>query len=110
VHAAFSTDSGNTFGPPIPIDQGNSLGRVDVQMMPSGDALVSWIEVEQGGTIRVRRVRSDGSVGQPIIVAETSSSTSSGFPQIARSGNEVIMAWTQPGESSSVQTAVLNIR
>ncbi|HXG56368.1 MAG TPA: sialidase family protein, partial [Vicinamibacterales bacterium] len=34
--AAFSTDAGRTFGPPIRLDDDASLGRVDAELLPDG--------------------------------------------------------------------------
>jgi len=43
VKAAFSTDAGATFGEPIQVDDGETLGRVDVLLLPDGSALVCWL-------------------------------------------------------------------
>ena len=44
VQLKFSSDAGATFGMPIRIDAGLPLGRVDVELLQGGDALVIWIE------------------------------------------------------------------
>src|SRR5205823_4202630 len=41
---AFSTDAGQSFGPPIRVDDVGSLGRMDVQLLSGDAAAVSWIE------------------------------------------------------------------
>ncbi len=41
---AFSTDGGRSFGAPIRVDEEQTLGRVDVAMLPDGRAVVSWLE------------------------------------------------------------------
>jgi hypothetical protein len=110
VKSAFTNNSGETFGAPIAIDEGSPLGRVDALMIRPGVALVSWIEVKETGKIQVRRISSDGRMGDPITVSDTSASTSSGFPQMERIGNEVVIAWTAPGEPGAVKTAVLKIQ
>ena len=104
VQAAFSGDGGKTFGAPVRVDEGDPIGRVSAVMLPSGRALISWIEA---GKIWVRRISADGAADPPISVSETSMSASSGFPQMDRSGSEVVITWTQPGEPSRVKTAVL---
>jgi hypothetical protein len=107
VKVIFSTDAGATFGQPIQVDEATPVGRVDVSILTDGSALVSWLErAAKGGEIKVRRVRPDGSRDQAITVAESSVARVSGFPQMARAGNEIIFAWTDPGTPSRVRTAV----
>jgi hypothetical protein len=107
VKVIFSNDSGATFGQPTVVDEGTPVGRVDVLMLADGSALVSWLEkTGKGGEVKVRRVNPDGSQGQAITVAESSAARSSGFPQMARAGDEIIFAWTDPGTPSRVRTAL----
>jgi len=42
---------------------------------------------------------------QSIVVAESSSARSSGFPRMSRIGNELVFAWTQPDNPPRVRTA-----
>jgi hypothetical protein len=110
VKIAFSEDAGESFSPPLQVDDGRPLGRVDVLMLADGSALVTWLEAaEKGAEVRARRIRPGGSRDKSITVAESNAARSSGFPQIARSGNEIIFAWTQAGAPSRVHTAILNM-
>ncbi|MBA2702221.1 MAG: exo-alpha-sialidase [Blastocatellia bacterium] len=110
VKAAFSNDAGATFGQPVQVDDGETLGRVDVLLLPDGSALVCWLSgTAEGGAIKVRRVQADGSVGPPAVIAKTDISRSSGFPRMARLGDEVFFAWTEFGKPSYVRTATANI-
>ncbi|HET8782669.1 MAG TPA: hypothetical protein VFM63_09635, partial [Pyrinomonadaceae bacterium] len=61
------------------------------------------------GEIKVRRVHADGSVGPAAAIAKVNLSRSSGFPRMARRGNEVHFAWTEFGKPSRVRTAVTQI-
>ena len=107
VNLAFSVDAGATFGPPIVIDDGRPLGRVDVVLVAQGVALVSWLEQAQRGTeLRVRSVSPDGTRGEALAVADASSARSSGFPRMVASGSEVIVAWRDAAEPPNVRTAV----
>jgi hypothetical protein len=111
VKIVFSNDAGATFGGPVEVDDGQALGRVDVLLLPDGSALVCWMSgTAEGGAIKVRRVRPDGSLGQSSVVADTSISRSSGFPRMARLGDEVHFAWTEFGKPSHVRTATANIK
>jgi hypothetical protein len=110
VKAAFSTDAGATFASPVQVDDGETVGRVDVLLLPDSSALVCWMSGNaESGAIKVRRVKHDGALGPVSIVAETSISRSSGFPRMARLGDEVHFAWTEFGKPSRVRTAAADI-
>jgi hypothetical protein len=95
VNLVFSSDSGASFGSPINVDDGNPAGRVETLMLNDGSALVCWLEkLPGGGEVRVRRVRPDGKSDPAITVSVTGTARSNGFPQMARSGREIIFAWT----------------
>ncbi|HEU0013874.1 MAG TPA: sialidase family protein [Longimicrobium sp.] len=107
VQLAFSTDAGATFGAPVRIDAGRPAGRVDVELLADGGALVSWIERGDGerAEVRARRVSADGKAGDPVVVAESSAVRASGFPRMTRAGDAVYFAWTVPGDTSTVRVA-----
>lgn len=110
VKIAFSQDAGATFSQPIAVDDGETVGRVDALLLPDGSALVCWLSGNvDGGAIKVRRVRADGAVGPPAEIAKTDISRSSGFPRMARLGNDIHFAWTEFGKPSRVRTAVTTI-
>lgn len=106
VYAAFSDNGGATFGKPIQIDEGNPIGRVDVVMIDDSNIMVSWME---RSAIKVVKVNADGTKGSSAIVAASSESRSSGFPQMAQSGNRLIFAWTDDSEKN-IKTASLEIK
>ena len=55
--AAFSSDSGRTWGLPIQLDDRPSLGRVDVELLDDGSAVATWVEVaDNRAQFRLRRV------------------------------------------------------
>ena len=111
VSVLMSSDSGKTFGKAIRIDDGNPTGRVDVESLPSGAAVVSWIErSSQGSQVRVRQIDPKGTASVPMTVSGSSGARSGGFPRMARSGNDVIIAWTDAGEKPRVRTAVLTVQ
>jgi hypothetical protein len=110
VKVAFSGDAGVTFSGPIQVDDGEATGRVDTLLMPDGSALVCWMSgTAEGGAIKVRRVRLDGALAPVSVIARTDISRSSGFPRMARLGDEVHFAWTEFGKPSRVRTATANI-
>ena len=88
VHVAFSADAAVAFGPPVRVDGGLPLGRVDLVMLDDGSAVVVWLEQapagDQGAAIMGRRVWPDGRMGDPRNLAVTGSARASGFPRMAR--------------------------
>ena len=103
---AFSSDAGATFGPPIRVDAAATLGRVDLELLADGSLVVSWIEpAESRARFQVRRVTRDGTLSAPITVAPISSGRPSGFPRIARRGQELLFAWTETEGGLRVRTA-----
>lgn len=108
VSVAFSADAGETFGPPVGVDGGRPLGRVDVVFLAEGVALVSWLEQgPKGAELRVQRMSPRGRIGEALSVADSSSARSSGFPRMVGSGAEVILAWRDAASPPRVRTAIL---
>ena len=110
VKVAFSEDAGERFNKPIQVDDGKNVGRVDTLLLHDGSALVCWLSGDvEGGEVKVRRVQADGKLGPSSVIAKTDISRSSGFPRMARFGDEVHFAWTEFGKPSRVRTAVANV-
>ena len=106
---AFSQNAGATFGPPVRVDENGSLGRVDVELMPDGSAMVSWIEfAEKQAAFMVRRVERSGRRSDATTVTAIGENRSSAYPRMARRGHELIFAWTDP-ENLRVQTATARV-
>ncbi len=105
VKVVFSEDGGATFKAPIQIDENNSIGRVDIVMLDNKSAMVSWME---GADIKAVKVNSDGTKGASIMIASSSESRSSGFPQMTKSGNTLYFAWTDD-KARTVKVASLSL-
>jgi hypothetical protein len=94
--AAFSHDSGRTWGVPVRIDDRSSLGRVDVELLDDGSALATWVElVDKRGEFRVRRIEPSGTRSEHVTISPVSGGVSSGFPRLARQGKDLVFAWTE---------------
>jgi hypothetical protein len=107
VYVAFSNDAGVSFGAPTRIDDGNPVGRVDVELDAQEGAIVSWMEFTsaQEADVRVRRVAPGGARSAATVVARTSGARASGFPRMVTSGNDLIFAWTEAGTPSRIRVA-----
>lgn len=99
VQVLFSDDGGESFGAPARVDDGNPVGRVDIEWL-GDDVLVSWVERLEGrdGEVRTKMVASSGDVGTSLFVAKTGSGRASGFPRMTRFGDEVFISWTESYE------------
>jgi len=111
VKLAFSDDGGATFSRPVRVDEGGTSGRVDVLVLPSGDALVLWLAANAQGKseIRARRVQASLQLDPSFVVAETSAERASGFPHVVHSDGVLYFAWTESGDPSNVRLATLPV-
>jgi hypothetical protein len=111
AYVAFSRDGGRNFGQPIRLDDGASLGRVDVEVLPDGSALATWIEFADGRSqFRTRRVAIDGARSTPVTVAGLAGGRTGGAPRVARHGDELVLAWTEADSGTvQVRTAVARL-
>ncbi len=112
VKVAFSDDGGETFNAPIRVDGGEPSGRVDVILLPSGAAIVSWVEMTSGGEdFYIRKVLPSGRRGKAKTLGFAKLDGIEGFPRMVRNGAKVYFAWTQAvAEAMIVRTAVAKLR
>lgn len=104
VFVAFSSDGGDTFGERTRADAGLPLGRVDVERLADGSAVVIWLEAsEERPRVLARRVGPDGRFEAALLIDEVPGSRASGFPRMAPSGEELVLAWTVPGDDGGVR-------
>ncbi|MDX2183972.1 MAG: hypothetical protein SFW08_08310 [Gemmatimonadaceae bacterium] len=104
---ALSPDAGAHFGPPVRIDDGSPIGRVQLLIEPSGDAIVSWLErlSTDSAEVRVRRVTSDGRMSAATTITRVAASRGSGFARMIRDGDRLLFAWTVAGAPSRIAMA-----
>ncbi len=102
VKVAFMHDSEESFLEPIIVDDSVSVGRVDIVMIDNQTAFVSWLDLEgETPLIKFRKVSKDGSMGDPMVVSETSVSRGSGFPQMDVIDGVLFFAWTKIEEDKT---------
>ncbi|MBL7872414.1 MAG: exo-alpha-sialidase [Cyclobacteriaceae bacterium] len=97
VNVAFSSNGGETFENPIRVDEGKAIGRVDIVLLDEDKAVVSWME---GAAIKARIIHRNGEMDSPWGVANSSGARSSGFPQMTKSGDQLLFAWTDDKEKT----------
>jgi hypothetical protein len=107
AYVAFSSDAGKTFGAPVRMDDFSALGRVDVALLEDGSAVATWIEFREGrAEFKMRRVEANGARTDAMTVSNLAASRASGYPRLARSGHELVFAWTESSQPPRVMTAV----
>jgi len=110
VKVAFSKDNGETFNEPVNIGDVDPMGRVDIEVLEGGSALVSWMDsVEDNTVIQLQKVGSDGTLSELITLTKSSESRSSGFPRMALDNDTAYLPCTNVGEENlSIKTAVVH--
>ncbi|HEU5219701.1 MAG TPA: sialidase family protein [Gemmatimonadales bacterium] len=104
VKLARSSDGGATFAAPIQVDDGHPLGRADIELLPDGSALVTWLEiVGDQAEWRIKRLGRDGRVQARWTVGSAPKTRQAGFARTALSGRDLFVAWTVPGPRGGVQ-------
>ncbi|MCB0462768.1 MAG: hypothetical protein R2816_07920 [Flavobacteriaceae bacterium] len=110
VKVVFSNDNGNTFGTPITIATETIMGRLDIELLDDGSAIVSSMDSKEGESlILLQHIKQDGTISEPFQVSETANSRSSGFPRMILKDDAVYLAWTSVGETLNVQSAKIMI-
>lgn len=111
VKVVFSNNNGTAFSNPIEIGDIAPLGRVDIELLEDGSALVSWMDTVEGNTqIQLQRVTQNGELSNIVTLAKSSESRSSGFPRMVVKGNRAYITWTKVNEGNklSIETAIIN--
>jgi hypothetical protein len=110
VRLARSVDAGRSFGEPVEIDTTGSFGHVDVVVIDSGDAVVSWLRSEADGVaLAISRVSSAGLVGDSQTVAFIDIGRPADFPRMVYADQRLVFAWTDFEDAGAVRTAVAYI-
>ncbi len=110
VNIVFSNDGGETFSKPIRVDDGATIGRIDLVMVSQDEAWVTWLESGENGTeIRARSIKSNGKAGPSVKVASTRKSRSSGFPQLVMFNDNLMVAFTDLMDKPQVRLGLIKI-
>lgn len=112
VRLALSTDGAASFRQAFDVDATNVIGRVDVELVDDGGAVVSWLRAadDDAADLVLRRVSASGAMGPIATIARTGAARPTGFPQMVRSGAALVLAWTdtsvQPSEVRTARVAI----
>ena len=105
VRAVRSNDGGASFGAVFEVDADGSLGRVETLLLPSGDALIIWQDVQgDDAAVVVRRLSADGKLGALQTIAQVPADRSSGFPRATLQGADLWLACTTEGDGAGEGT------
>lgn len=112
VKVSFSNDGAKTFEPAIDLDQGDPLGRVNVQMLDEERAIVIWLENHDDHALVMAAIcHHSGEVEELLSLGTTSAARSSGFPALSKHPEGALIGWTHTSENAEtlIQTVILEL-
>ena len=111
AYAAFSDDAGRTWSAPTRLDEQQSLGYVDVELLGDGTAVATWVEFAGGRRhVRMRRVDPSGTASAAVEIAGDAEGRVGGYPRMARQGEELIFAWTESSVADGDANAAQQVK
>ena len=100
VKIAFSDDDGRSFATPLIIEHQDPIGRVDLEMLPDGSALVSWVEwIDGNEVISICRASQKHGCKTQQLLALNAGNEPLNFPRLERINEDIYLVWTQPDEN-----------
>jgi hypothetical protein len=104
VRFAWSTDGAVSFAPALELDGAGSFGQVGLVLGADGTAYVTWWRAAAGGgtDLILRTVAADGSLGEPNVVAHSTTSQPVDVPQLVAAGADLLIAWTSLDDEATV--------
>ena len=100
VKIAFSDDDGRSFAKPLIIEHQDPIGRVDLEMLPDGSALVSWVEwIDGNEVISICRASQKHGCKTQQLLALNAGNEPLNFPRLERINEDIYLVWTQPDEN-----------
>ena len=108
VNIKFSTDGGGIWGPTYSVDANDPIGRVDLISLPNGQFVVSWLGKDKDdAVINLRRVGANGTMTPTTSLQRVSASRQTGIPQVALSGHDLAIVWTESTDATTTLTGRL---
>lgn len=110
VKIAFSNDNGNTFNTPITVATETIMGRLDIELLDDGSAILSSMDSKEGESlILLQHIKQNGFISESFPVSEIANSRSSGFPRMVINNNNIYLVWTAVGETLQVQSVEISL-
>lgn len=111
VKTMYSTDSGDNFSEPIVVNDGETLGRLDICFLNESEYAVSYMESEgELAKVMVKKHSIKDTIDQVIMIGKTSTSRASGFPRLATNDDQLYVSYTYVDSTSQrVVVKSLNI-
>ena len=110
VRAILSTDAGRSFADPLVVSSASTSGHVDVTIIDSASAAISWVESagQESNDINVRVIGVGGHAG-PITTVGRSELVRI-HPKMTRWADTLVVAWTMAAnDSTRIATALVPI-
>ena len=86
------------------MDDGNPLGRTDIELLGDRSVLVTWLEiVGDQAEWRVKRFGADGRTLGRWTVGAAPRTRQAGFARTALADGSLFVAWTTPGPAGGVR-------
>ncbi len=112
VQLAFGSLKEDVLDIPIKINSNPTIGRIDLKMISSTEAIVSWVEnVGDDTLIQLLKVDKNGAKGEVITVSKTNTARASGFPRMAVLDGTIFLAYTiaEKGLPSRIETKTITV-
>jgi hypothetical protein len=111
VQLARSPQADYAFSAPLEVSTGVAIGRVGLELLDDGSAVVSWLQNNNDGLadLIVTHVSADGVVGKGHTVASNVAALS--VPQLSRDGDYLLLVWTSGSDSMrQISSARVNLK
>lgn len=94
VQLSFSNNGGTTFSKPILLDKTGVMGRVNTQILQTGDAIVSYVTNEdEKRVVKILQVSPKGK--KTLLTSIDSLGNSNDFPKTVVSEGKLYIAWSE---------------
>jgi hypothetical protein len=108
VQVSFSTDRGASFDTPRVLSRRDTDGAVSAAMTDDGTLWVAWLErVDRDVGEWMLAPATVEWVGEPRALARTVVGRAAGIAQLAARGDELVFAWTAPGDEAELRIAAV---
>lgn len=110
VYLATSNDGGNSFSPPLVVDNESTIGRVDAVIDEDENIWVSYVSTDnKDAFLKVTQFSKNGEVLNESSIASLETSRKSGFPQMELFKKNLYFAWTNEEDPEGISIKRLTI-